>query len=283
MPEGDTVHKSAARFRSTIEGRRLESLWVSDRGPVEDLEGSLLADVSAVGKHLVIALGSREDAPRETVASWYLHVHLGMWGRWHRYAPGDRWSRASSDARIRLGVDGAEWVCFRAARAELLRRVDLETHPSITHLGPDLLDHRFDLERIIARAEAAENATVSDLLLDQRVACGIGNVYRNEILFLEGLSPSTPVTALDRETLRRLYRRARTLMRANLGGWRRTTTRAVSKAAPLRLGEPRAWVYNRAERPCLRCRTPIRSARLGDQARATYWCPRCQGGRFRLP
>ncbi|MEM9174158.1 MAG: DNA-formamidopyrimidine glycosylase family protein [Myxococcota bacterium] len=283
MPEGDTVHKIAARFRTTLEGERLESLWLSDRGPVDGLSGACLADVSAVGKHLVIALAPSDEKPCPRVAPWYLHVHLGMWGRWHRYRPGDRWSRAPSDARVRLGVAGAEWVCFRAARAELLRRVDLETHPSITHLGPDLLDHRFDLERIVARAAATESGTVSDLLLDQRVACGIGNVYRNEILFLEGLPPTTPVSALDDDGLRRLYRRARTLMRANLGGWRRTTTRAVSRAKPLRLGEPRSWVYNRTGRPCLRCRTPIRATRLGDQARATYWCPRCQAGRFRLP
>ena len=275
MPEGDTVHKIAARFRATLVGHRLDALWVPDRGPVDALRGARIRDVSAVGKHLVIELGA-PDAPAGATGRWFVHVHLGMWGRWHRYGLGERWRRRPADARIRLGVGGHDWVCFRAARAELLRRVDLETHPSITRLGPDLLDHRFDVEAVLARVPGAGARSVSDLLLDQRVACGIGNVYRNEILFLEALPPDTSVAALDAPTLRRLYRRARALMRANLGGWKRTTTRPVSKTRPLRPGEPRAWVYGRAGRPCLRCETPIRGGRQGDQARATYWCPRCQ-------
>ena len=117
---------------------------------------------------------------------------------------------------------------------------------------------------------------MSDLLLDQRVACGIGNVYRCEVLFLEHLHPEAPAASLSDRDLAALYRLARRLMRQNLGGWRRTTVRAVDREHPTRPGETRLFVYGREGLPCLRCNTPVRSSRTGDAARATWWCPRCQ-------
>lgn len=273
MPEGDTVHKIAAQLREAIEERPLRSLWLRERGPVDSLRGAIVRDASAVGKHLVLSFGP----PGVDEERWFVHVHLGMYGRWHRYAIDDVPPRWLPQAQLRFAVGDREWVCRRAAHAELLRRSDLETHPAISRLGPDLLDHRLELETIVARARASGERSVSALLLDQRVACGIGNVYRNEILFLEGLRPDVSTLAVSDEGIRRLYRRARLLMRANLGGWRRTTTRRVSREAPLRRGEPRSWVYGRGGRPCLVCRSPVRAGRSGDQARATYWCADCQG------
>lgn len=285
MPEGDTVHKIAARLRARVEGRPLDALWLRDRGEVAPLAGASVVEVSAIGKHLLVVL----DAPRARPRQWTLHVHLGMHGRWFvasaegghadREAPGV--SRALTRpprraASAGLVSSGEAWTVVRAARAELLRPAELSAHPVLRALGPDLLDPRCDLDAVVARAARREPGSVSDLLLDQRVACGLGNVYRNEILFLEGLPPEWPANRLSPEAIRSLYARGRDLLAANLGGWRRTTTRSVSRERPLHRGEPRAWVYARGGQPCLRCRTTIRGRRLGDQARATWWCPRCQ-------
>lgn len=267
MPEGDTVHKLARALRSPLEGERLARLWLREVGEVEALAGARVREVAALGKHLLIAL-----APRAGGADRVLHVHLGMHGRWERAAPG----AAGGGARLRLETGKDAFACRRAPVVELLRRVELAAHPVLARLGPDLLAEEVDLAAIVARARRRDPRTLADLLLDQTVACGLGNVYRSELPFLERLAPRTPPRALADARLAALYERARALLLANLGGWPRTTTRAVRAGEPWPAGAPRVWVYERHGQPCLRCGARIAVERLGDGARPAYWCWRCQ-------
>jgi len=304
MPEGDTVHKLAAALSDALLDRRLRGLWLRDRGWLAPLEGLAVVDVAARGKHLLMALG---DSGMRRPA-WVLHVHLGMRGRWHRMGGGAPRgemradgstegaaaaadSSAAAAARripgaipdaipgapsVCLETEGVRYACSRAAVAEVLRAVDLALHPALARLGPDLLDPPIPFAGIVARARAREPRSVAELLLDQRVACGIGNVYKSEVLFLEGIHPATSPARLSDAQLAALYRRAADLLARNLGGWPRTTVRRVAPGGLPRPGEPRLWVYGRAGAPCLRCGAPVRARRLGDGARSTYWCGRCQ-------
>jgi endonuclease-8 len=131
-------------------------------------------------------------------------------------------------------------------------------------LRPDF-DPRIARRRLRTRADLE----IGVALLDQTVLAGVGNVYKSEVLFSAGVSPFAPVGELDDDALDRLIATARDLMLRNLGaGGRRTTTGLL----PGRL-----WVYRRAGRPCRRCGTAVRRASQGEQARSTYFCPRCQG------
>ncbi len=101
-----------------------------------------------------------------------------------------------------------------------------------------------------------------ELLLDQRVVAGIGNIWRCESLFAEGLNPWTPLSAITDDELGALVAGAGRLMRPGVAS---------------RTGVPTGMaVYRRTGQPCRRCRTPIRSKRQGEQARTAYWCPTCQ-------
>ncbi len=276
MPEGDTVHKLAAVMRQDLEGRALTRLWLRDRGPIGRLAEGRVESIEALGKHLLVAIAPADGGGER----WVLHVHLGMNGRWLRSAPRvpDREPGRGRVGRIVASLETREtrWLCRAAARAELLREVELALHPRLSRLGPDLLATRVDLEEIVRRARAGGSRVLAELLLDQRVACGIGNVYKNEILFLEALHPRLDAATLPDSRLRGLYERARLLMRQNLGGWPRTTTRRVAPDRPLGRSEPRSWVHDRAGQPCLRCGRRVRVARLGDAARPAFWCPGCQ-------
>jgi endonuclease-8 len=110
-------------------------------------------------------------------------------------------------------------------------------------------------------------ALVGEVLLDQRVACGVGNVYRSEVLFAEGVHPFLPIGTLDPATARRLIETSARLLRANLHHSARITT--VDDPGGLA-------VYGRAGRPCVRCGRRIESRRLGDHSRGVFWCPTCQ-------
>ena len=76
MPEGDTIHKLAAAMRPALESRPLEGVWLRDRGWLEPLAGLPVLEVSALGKHLLVALGAAS-----AYTPWVLHVHLGMRSR----------------------------------------------------------------------------------------------------------------------------------------------------------------------------------------------------------
>jgi endonuclease-8 len=188
-----------------------------------------------------------------------------MHGSWHVYRPGERWRRSPGAARAMLETDGGVAVCFAAPVVELLDERDLARHPQLSRLGPDLCDPEPDLDEASARLASLDPATeIGVALLDQRVASGIGNVYKSEVLFACRVDPFAAVGSLDASTRRGLFSTAADLLSRNLsGGPRRTVPEGLA-------------VYDRIGRPCRRCGTGIVSRRQGEDARTTWWCPTCQ-------
>jgi endonuclease-8 len=236
-------------------------------GPrAELLIGRTVTDVEAYGKHLLI----RFDSGLE------LRSHLGMHGSWHRYAPGERWRRPPARARFVMEVEGAIAVCFDAPVLELFETRVESIHPVLSRLGPHLLADEFGPDdvaeaRTRLRASPAARRSIAEGLLDQQALAVIGNIYKNEVLFVEHVDPYLPVAAIDDATLDRLILTARRLMRANLGIVDRATDRQPAARA-----SARRWVYGRAGRPCRRCGSLIEVRRHGELPRSTYWCRACQ-------
>ena len=267
MPEGDTLHKLAAKVRPGLLHRSIVELRERDRGVIKALEGKSITEVSAIGKNLLIAIEPR----------WMVRVHLGLRGRGITWPLSADWRRKTYGATLVLVTDQLAFGTFRTLHARTHRRDDPQLERILAQLGPDLLADDVDLATVVSRARGPGHAgtPIAELLLDQRVAAGIGNVYRCELLFLEGVHPRTPVSELGDETLCALFSRARALMQENLVAGRRSTV-GPRRGARRQPGVPRLFVYRRRGLPCLRCRAPIERDLLGDQARSVYWCPRCQ-------
>jgi endonuclease-8 len=268
MPEGDTLARIAVALRPYLAGRVVKAARARLPGPqVSLIVGQKIDAVDAAGKNLLI----RFEGGLE------LRTHLGLHGSWHRYRPGETWRRPPSRAALVLEVPGAVAVCFDAPVVELLETRAEALHPALGRLGPDLLAPDFDAAEAHRRLRDPSRADmeIAVALLDQRALAGIGNVYKNEILWIERVSPFSPVGELDDETLERLVATGRRLLLANVdarrGPERVTTTGDRGAGGPL-------YVYGRQGRPCRRCRAPIRVVRQGtDLPRSTYWCPACQG------
>jgi endonuclease-8 len=262
VPEGDTIHRLAARFQPLLEGRALRRIEVHPTGTARQpgrvtsrlpAPGTLVESVEARGKHLYMSFSD----------GTVLHTHLGMHGQWDWYPAGAAWRRPRPRARAVLEVEEGEAVCFDAPT------VLLERGTVAGDLGPDLCRADADLNECVRRmATVVDSADpVGDVLLDQRVACGVGNVYKSEVCFTCGVDPATPIAALDDDRRRQLVEVAARMLRANLGPGPRTT---VS-------GRPGSLaVYGRARQACRRCGGAIQVARTGAHARPTYWCPTCQ-------
>jgi endonuclease VIII len=229
--------------------------------PAAKLVGQRVEAVEAQGKHLLVRLDSGQ----------VLHSHMKMTGSWHVYREGERWRRPAGQARLILACGDRVAVCFNAPVVELLARRAEALHPGLTGLGPDLLVDPFDIDEVRRRARSRPpDLAIGELLLDQRVVAGIGNIWRCESLFVEGRNPWQPHSALTDEELDRLVLTASRLMRSQLGPWQPEHGSHGVQA------RSRRWVYGRGGRPCRRCGTPIQTRRHGEGARVVYWCPRCQ-------
>ncbi|MBW3613535.1 MAG: Fpg/Nei family DNA glycosylase, partial [Chloroflexi bacterium] len=201
-----------------------------------------------------------------------LRSHLRMSGSWHRYRPGEAWRRPMRQASAILETAESVAVAFNTPVVELLTDAALRRSMPLRELGPDLLGRQFDETEALHRLRISDAEELGNALLDQRAVAGIGNVYKSEVAFLEGLDPWTPVGAYEDADLAAALRTARRLLRENTRGGARVTTGSGARGEGL-------WVYGRGGRPCRRCATPIRQGRQGELARLTFWCPRCQPGR----
>jgi endonuclease-8 len=207
-----------------------------------------------------------------------LRTHMRMNGSWHIYRPGERWQRPKGDMRIVIATSDFVAVGFNIPVAEWLDPRALARHDELRRLGPDLLAADFDAAEAFARLRARAAEPIAEVLLNQRVMAGIGNVYKSEVLFACRVSPFLPVESLSDDHLRCLIETARKFLQANVteglaamttyAGYRRTTRRD----APAE----RLWVYGRAGEPCRRCGSAIQIDQRGSDARLTYWCPSCQ-------
>ena len=272
MPEGDTVFRAAQALHRALAGQpvaRFESVYPKLNRVAEDhpIVGRTVETVSARGKHLLIAFSG----------DLVLHTHMRMNGSWHLYRPGVRWQRPARDMRVLVATTAVIAVGFNIPIAELLSSRDLARHPALRTLGPDLLGAAFDDAEVIRRMRARGRDAVADVLLDQRVVAGIGNVFKSEILFLAGIEPFTPVAALTDADRDRLVAISREQLAANVMTRSQTLSYSLSRSTTRSLDpNKRLWVYGRGGKPCRRCGTMIQAKKTGVDARLTYWCPQCQ-------
>jgi endonuclease VIII len=248
MPEGDTVWHTAETLRQALVGRTLTRCDVRvPRFATVDLTGQVVDEVCSRGKHLFIRVGAAS-----------IHSHLKMDGSW-------RISTRQPDHRVRIILEAG---AIRAVGIDLgvLEILD-RAHDGevVAHLGPDLLGSDWDPVLAAANLTARPDRPIAEALLDQRVLAGIGNVYCNELCFVNGRLPTAPVSAISDP--HRLVSRAREMLWANRHRWNRCTTGDTRSGRQL-------WVYGRAGQGCRRCGTPIRYDDSGE--RVAFWCPSCQ-------
>lgn len=263
MPEGDTILKAARILHRALAGSVVTKYEPRMAPAMRALEvGDVsIARVDAAGKNLLMFFSD----------GFVLRTHMRMSGAWHLYRHGERW-RAPSHL-VRVVIETADWVAIAVSVpvVEWVRERELVHHAPVANLGPDLLRDPFDEDEVVRRAKLFPDVGIAEVLLDQTVVAGIGNVFKSEALFAARISPFAAVSTIPDPDLRKLIAIARRQMRANVdpaaGG--RATTGRMNPDEPL-------WVYRRAGLACRVCGETIEMKRTGPNARSTYWCPRCQ-------
>jgi len=271
VPEGDTIFRAAQTLHRVFAGRVVtgfSSVLPYLNRVVDDrpLAGRTIESVEARGKHLLMTFSG----------NLILHTHMRMNGSWHIYPAGERWKLPAREMRILIETEAAVAVGFNIPVAEFLTASELAKHRQLRRLGPDLLGDRFDARRVFDAIRQRRDP-IADVLLDQRVMAGIGNVFKSEILFLAEVDPFAAPPELSDAQLECVIATAREQLRANVLPPSRSLRPAFGRRTTRRLDpNEKLWVYGRSGKPCRRCGAPIQSRATGLDARLTYWCPRCQ-------
>ena len=258
MPEGDSVHRLAARLRPVLDGRRLVAgeLRVPQHARA-DLAGRTVLGHDTHGKHLL----------QRFSGGLTLHTHLRMDGSWTVTRAGRSVPRGvQPDVRVRLRTEaGTTAWGVSVPIVQLLETRD--EHLVTGALGPDPLRDDWDEAEAVRRTGAEAARPVLEAIRDQRNLAGLGNLWVNEVCFLRGVHPDTPAGDVDLPSLVRLAARALRHSATHPDAYQVTT-------GDRRRGEQH-WVVGRASRPCKRCGTRVIGRGPGPSGRK-YWCPRCQ-------
>ncbi|MDI3195126.1 DNA-formamidopyrimidine glycosylase family protein [Pseudarthrobacter sp. AL07] len=310
MPEGHSVRRLAQQFGDVFTG---ESLSVSSpqgrfAAGAALLDGQVLTESRAHGKHLFLHFDH----------AVVLHVHLGLYGAWD--FGGDATFRGASSigAPRKIGerevfedrgiVDGAGTVEYSgppepkgAVRVRLVSQhgwadlrgattcaaiTEAEARAVLARLGPDPLHNRPVDRGLFVTGLLSRKTPIAALLMDQKVIAGVGNVYRAEVLFRQGLDPWLPGTALSGSAAGLLWDDTAAVMADGVRDGRIITTPPVyweldrrergylhAGAVPPAAGDAH-FVYKREGQPCRVCAVPVAITEM--VGRKLYWCPGCQ-------
>lgn len=268
MPEGHVIHRLAQATNEAFAGRAVRVASPQGRFAEQAalLDGRVLSRAETWGKHLFIDF----DAP---VAEHIVHIHLGLIGKLF-FAPLDE-PRGAVRLRITDGFTAADLHGPQTCRLV----TDDELAAAVDKLGPDPIRDDADPERAWRRVHAS-GRSIASLLMDQRVAAGVGNIYRAEVLFRHRLNPETPGRRISHELWGRLWADLVVLMRQGVVDGRIDTV--IDEHSPEQMGRPprvdrhggEVYVYRRAGLPCWVCGGEVATRPV--EGRNLYWCPTCQ-------
>ncbi|MDQ0212749.1 Fpg/Nei family DNA glycosylase [Arthrobacter bambusae] len=299
MPEGHSIHRLARQFQDVFAGQVLE---------VSSPQGRFVAGAALLDRHeLLEATAHGKQLFLRFDHGLLLHVHLGLYGAWsfggdetfrgassigapRRIGERESFSQEAGTGSLRSSYAGPPepvgavrvrlvatngWADLRGATT-CATITEAEAAAVLARLGPDPLHNRpGDREEFVRRLLRRKTA-VGLLLMDQAVVAGIGNIYRAEVLFRQGVDPWTPGSSLDPETAGRLWDDTVTAMSDGVRDGRIVTTPSAfwSGGNAEALDGEAHFVYKRQGQACRRCGEAVGMAELG--ARKLYWCPGCQ-------
>ncbi|GGD16594.1 Fpg/Nei family DNA glycosylase [Nocardioides daphniae] len=269
MPEGHTLRRLAGHLDEAFAGRPVRASSPQGRFEVEarQIDGAVLVGADSIGKQLFVEFSGER----------FVHVHLGLIGGWEVTTGVEEVPPPVGAVRLRLATATAYADLRGATRCDLVGPETVERVRA--QLGPDPLRPEDDVERAWAKVRVSSR-TIGDLLMDQTVLAGVGNVYRAEVLFRHRIDPLRQGRQVTRAQFVALWDDLVVLMNEGVATGRIDTVRP--EHTPEAMGRPprkddhggEVYVYRRTAMPCLVCGTPVSSSTLGG--RNLFWCSKCQ-------
>ena len=273
LPEVESLRRILVR---TAVGRTIVSVRIGEkplrRRATADFSGAItgrrIVKLSRRAKYLIIELDGDH----------VMLVHLGMSGSLtHRHAGFDADDFDPRHDHLEFALDDASRLVYNDPRrfgmVRLVERAALASTAELKGLGPEPLSREFNADYLAAKARG-RTAAIKNLIMDQRIVAGIGNIYASEVLFQAGVRPTRRAGRVTRSEIEKITAAMPIILRAAIGN-NGTTFRSYrdSRGQPGRFAA-RLRVYGREGEPCYTCSTPIKNVVVGQ--RASFFCPKCQ-------
>ncbi|MEB3360251.1 MAG: endonuclease VIII [Synechococcales bacterium] len=271
MPEGPEIKRAADRIAGAIAHQPITEVFFAfdHLKPYEaKLTYQTVVAVEPRGKALLIRFGNGLN----------IYSHNQLYGKWmvrkaHAYPDTNR------QLRLALHTTRHSALLYSASDIEVLPDGELESHPFLSRIGPDVLSKSVNAETVRHRLQSQQfhRRQLALLLLDQQFLSGLGNYLRSEILFKAGVHPKRRPVDCASEEIQALAEAAIALPQRSYetGGITNDLSRAMQlKEAGKSWKQYRHYVFYRDGQPCFDCGTPIRKDSTGG--RRVYYCPRCQ-------
>lgn len=266
LPEVETVRRSLERL---IAGQSIAAVQVREprlRKPVAKNFATVLKDrviqsVGRRGKYLTLRLDDGQV--------WL--VHLGMTGQ---LTVSDRQTPLRTHDHVVMTLGDGRALRYNDPRRFGLMVVGTETEiEAVMALGVEPLSAAFSLRYLQAKVQHTRR-TVKDVLMDQRVVAGVGNIYASELLFRAQVQPRRLASTLDVGEVARVVKATKAVLREAI-------EHRGSSISDYRDGEgqpgdfqKRFRVYDREGQPCRTCKGSLRRETHGG--RSSFFCPTCQ-------
>ncbi len=247
----NTTQRQAASLRIALIGKKTTAVMVAEDVVLSPKIGSVIEEVRAFGREIEIVWDD----------GLVLRTKLQIRGSWRIFQITDWQKKNYGLAKVVIQVEGCIAACFGVLEIETHHDFDPRRHPLLGRHGPDLSDPRTELELCVDLMIGYQDAdaTIAEVLLDQRVLRGVGNVFRCELLWTCELHPWAKVSSLNRDECRELVSIAAEMLQ--------------SQHAPR---DRVLAVYGRHGKSCQRCNGQVRVTHHGEANRVLYWCAECQ-------
>ena len=271
MPEGPEIQLAADAVAAAIVGRPTTAVsFAFDqlKKYEEKLTGVAVTAVQARGKAMLTRFAN----------GWNIYSHNQLYGKW---IVRDAHDYPDTNRQLRLAIHNAEKsaLLYSASDIAVLRDGELDSHPFLSKLGPDLLDEAVTIPQVAQRfvANQFRRRRLTSLLLDQGFLAGLGNYLRSEVLFVARVHPDLRPMDCSPEQIEALAEAAVSLTRQSYQTRGITNDLALAerlKAEGQSYRDYRFWVFDRDGRSCYNCGTAIIKDTIGG--RRLYYCPTCQ-------
>lgn len=270
MPEGHTLFRLARDLDDAFGRAPVRVASPQGRFATEAaaLDGQELTHAESAGKHLFVGF------PGER----YIHIHLGLIGKFD-IAPlsGGEVPLPVGQVRLRLFNESYVADLRGATQCELVGEAKKDA--VLKKLGPDPLRADADPDKAWSKISKSHRS-IGELLMDQGVLAGIGNVYRAEVLFRHKMHPLRPGNTVSKKQWTAIWADLVDLLAEGVRTGRIDTVRP--EHTPEAMGRPprvddhggEVYVYRRTGQACYICGATVRTEELAG--RNSFWCPKCQ-------
>ncbi|MFG6146747.1 endonuclease VIII [Halobacillus sp. B23F22_1] len=271
MPEGPEIRKAADQVEKALKDRTVLDLHFAfpHLQDYEDvLKGQKVTKVDTKGKAMLIQFTN----------DYTIYSHNQLYGKWY-VRNAYNYPKTNRQLRLAIHNENKSALLYSASDIEVLRNYEVDHHPFIAKIGPDLLSEPITADALAARfkSDRFRRRRWTALLLDQAFIAGIGNYLRSEILFVAGIHPEIRPMDCTPVQLEKAAKASIELM------WRSYEHKGITndlelaerlKAQGEKRWQYRHWVFNRGGEPCRICGTEIVKFRAAS--RRCYFCPSCQ-------